>query len=256
VKNTLPLALIAPLILMNAFALADCDDDHAHANALPQQVHEFFLTEAVFSNERGEYQPYIAADYRRHSADLWHTRLNVGLEYGVTDRLQVAVSIPWVAVHDADDGGGSGAGDLSAEIFYNVIPTTASIALSVAAGLVLPTGDANRGFGEDEEELELTMIMAGRAASVQWQFNLGGEWTEEQGELVYGLAMLPMQWQWTIVPTFELSGAGTDEDRELYATPGLHWRPAENAGLGFGLPVGLNSGAQRLRVMMYYTVEF
>jgi hypothetical protein len=251
-NRTLIAALIS--VFCTSPAVAD-DDDHADANALPQAVHELFLTESVFPNEQGEYQPFVAADYQRHSSDSWNTLLNVGLEYGITDRLQASVSIPWVAIHDDDDSG-SGAGDVSAELFYNLIPTTAPISLSLAAELTFPTGNEERGFGEGEEELELTVIMAGRAAATQWQFNVGGEWTEDEAELVYSLAVLPMQHHWAIVPTLELSGAETDEGSELYATPGLHWRPAENSGLGLGVPVGLTSGTENLRVMMYYTVEF
>jgi hypothetical protein len=248
-------ALIAALCLTNAVASADDDDDHADANDLSQTVHELFLTESVFPNQQGEYQPFVAADYQRHSRDSWNTLLTVGVEYGITDRLQVSTSIPWVSIHyegESDDG----AGDLSSELFYNLIPTSEPVALSFAAGITLPTGNEDRGFGEGEEQLELTMIMAGRAADVQWQFNLGGEWTDDESELVYSVAVLPMQSHATIVLTLELSGAETDEGSELYATPGLHWRPAENAGLGFGVPIGLSSDAQHRRVMMYYTIEF
>lgn len=248
-------ALIAALWLTNAVASADNDDDHADANTLSQTVHELFLTESVFPDEQGEYQPFVAADYQRHSRDSWSTLLTVGLEYGITDRLQVSTSIPWVAIHDEGESG-DGAGDLSAELFYNLTPTSEPVAFSFAAGITLPTGNEDLGFGEGAEELELTIIMAGRAADVQWQFNLGGEWTDDESELVYSVAVLPMQSHSTIVPTLELSGAETDEGGELYATPGLHWRPAENAGLGFGVPVGLSSDAEQLRVMMYYTIEF
>jgi hypothetical protein len=250
-KRSLLSVLITVLCTTSASAE---DDSHTDASALPQTVHELFLTESVFPNERGEYQPTVAADYQRHSHDSWNTLFNVGLEYGITDRLQVAVSMPWVSIHE-DDNSGNGAGDLSAELFYNLIPPTAAVSLSLAAELTLPTGNEDRGFGEGEQELELTMIMAGRAAAVQWQINLGGEWAEDESELVYSLAVLPMRPHWMLVPTLELSGAGTDEDRELYVTPGLHWRPADNAGLGFGVPISLGD-TEHLRLMMYYTLEF
>jgi hypothetical protein len=248
-------AFIAALYLTNAVASADSGDDYAAANTLTQTVHELFLTESVFPNEQGEYQPFVAVDYQRHARDSWSTLLTLGLEYGITDRLQIATSIPWVAIR-AERESGAGAGDLSAELFYNLISASEPLALSFAAGITLPTGNEDRGFGEGEEELELTMIMAGRVADVQWQFNLGGEWTDDESDLVYSIAVLPLRSSSTIVPTLELSGAETDEGSELYATPGLHWRPAGNAGLGFGVPVGLSSDAEHLRVMMYYTIEF
>jgi hypothetical protein len=251
-KRTLLPVLITVLCATNASAE---DDSHTDASALPQAVHELFLTESVFPNERGEYQPSVGADYQRHSHDAWSTLLNVGLEYGITDRFQVAVSMPWVSIH-GDDDSGNGAGDLSAELFYNLIPPTAAFALSLAAELTLPTGNEDRGFGEGEQQFELTMIMAGRAAAVQWQINLGGEWAEDESELFYSLAVLPMQPHWVLVPTLELSGARTDDDRELYVTPGLHWRPADNAGLGLGVPIGVIDDTERLRLMMYYTLEF
>jgi hypothetical protein len=255
VKSNLLRALVATLCLASSVASAD-DDDQFGSDALTQQVHELFLTESVFSNERGEYQPFVAADYQRYSRDSWRTLLDVGLEYGITDRLQVSASIPWAVSHDSDAGSDNGVGDFSAEVFYSLIAPTAPVAVSFAAELVLATGDDGRAFGEGEEELELTMIMAGRAMNMQWQLNLGGEWTEEEGELLYSLAVLPTQQRWKIVPTLELSGAGTDADREFNVTPGLHWRPAENAGLGFGMPIGLTGDTDHLRVLMYYTVEF
>lgn len=251
-KRSLPSVLIIVLCTANASAE---DDSHTDASALPQTVHELFLTESVFPNERGEYQPSVAADYQRHSHDLLSTLLNVGLEYGITDRLQVAVSMPWVSIHEDDDSR-NGAGDLSTELFYNLISATAAVSLSVAAELTLPTGNEDRGFGKGEQQLELTMIMAGRAAAMQWQMNLGGEWAKDESELVYSLAVLPMLPHWMLVPTLELSGAGTDEDRELYVTPGLHSRPADNAGLGFGVPIGVTEDTENLRLMMYYTLEF
>jgi hypothetical protein len=248
-KRSLLSVLITVLCTTNASAE---DDSHTDASALPQTVHELFLTESVFPNERGEYQPSVGADYQRHSSDSWSTLLNMGLEYGITDRLQVGLSMPWVSIHEDDH---SRAGDLSAELFYNLIPATATVSLSLAAELTLPKGNEDRRFGEGEQELELTMIMAGRAAAVQWQINLGGEWTEDESELVYSLAVLPMWPHWMLVPTLELSGAATDGGRELYVTPGLHWRPADNAGLGFGVPISI-SAAGHLRLMMYYTLEF
>jgi hypothetical protein len=248
-------ALIAVLWLTSAVASADNDDDHADAGTLSQTVHELFLTESVFPSEQGEYQPFVGADYQRHSRDSWSTLLTVGLEYGITDRLQFSASIPWAVTHDEGESGAD-AGDLGVELFYNLIPTSEPVALSFAAGIALPAGNEHRGFGEGEQELELAIILAGRAADVQWQFNFGGEWTDNESELVYSVAVLPLQSHWTIVPTLELSGAETDEGGELYATPGLHWRPAENAGWGFGVPVGLSGDVERLRVMMYYTIEF
>jgi hypothetical protein len=255
-KIAFPPALLAAFCMTNGAAPAVAGEDgHSELNALPQQVHELFLTESVFPNERGEYQPFVAAEYQRHLDDSWHTLFDLGLEYGITDRLQVSASVPWVAIHDDGDSR-SGAGDFSAELLYNVVPATAPVALSLAAGVTLPTGNEDRGFGEGEKVLELTMIMAGRAADVQWQLNLGGEWTQDEAELVYSLAVLPMQRPSTIVPTLELSGAESEDGRKLYGTPGLHWRPAEDHGLGLGVPVGLTHGTQHIGVMMYYTVEF
>src|SRR5687767_13153419 len=120
------LALSAALWLTNAAASADDDDDSADGNTLSQLVHELFLTESVFPNERGEYQPFVAADYQRHSRGSWNTLLTVGLEYGITDRLQVSTAIPWVASHDEGESG-DGVGDLSAELFYNLVPPSEPI---------------------------------------------------------------------------------------------------------------------------------
>lgn len=216
------------------------------------------MTDSVFPNEQGELQPTVAADWQRHPLDSWNALLSVEIEYGITDRLQVSAGIPWATVHDADEGDRSGAGDFSAEVLYNLIPVTRPLALSLAAEVTLPTGDESRDLGEGEEALEVTMILAGAAGDFQWHLNIGSEWTQEETALLYSVAVLRAPtWRWSnVVPTLELSGESAEGVHQLHWTPGLHWNPSENSGLGLGIPLGLSHAPERARVMAYYTIEF
>src|SRR5918911_331560 len=58
---------------------------------LPEYVQEFFLSDAVRSQEKGELQITIAVDSRRSMG----TNLLMKSQFGLTDRLQLSAEVPY-----------------------------------------------------------------------------------------------------------------------------------------------------------------
>ena len=86
--------LILLLLLPRLCALAFCQGQqisHSSSAPLPEYVQEFFLADAVRSQEKGELQVTFGFDFRHGSG----TNAFMKSEFGVTDRLQLSAEVPY-----------------------------------------------------------------------------------------------------------------------------------------------------------------
>jgi hypothetical protein len=82
------------LLLTGPCILAVCQDQEISRSSnapLPEYVQEFFLSDAVRSQEKGELQITFGVDSRHGSG----TNAFVKSEFGLTDRLQLSAEVPY-----------------------------------------------------------------------------------------------------------------------------------------------------------------
>mgnify|MGYP001824644750 FL=1 len=144
------------LFCIQAFAVEEEDD------AYPEQDFLFFLEEA-YTQDQGEWQFSLAAGYfdnlleeetdgqavSNRRTDLWLGLL--GVEYGITNRLQIEFELPYLRQEIEEDeatGGDRGVGDVEFVLGYALIEEgSGSPQLTAGLEIIAPTGDEDAGLG-------------------------------------------------------------------------------------------------------------
>lgn len=223
------------------------------ASGAEQAVQEVFQSELVFPQERNEWQ-FTARPSFADGDDFHRQELGLGVEYGLTDRLQLEVG--WDAMvrhHEQGESAHAGTGDveLGAQYsFMNLGGTATHVALGAEWGI--PSGYEDKELGEGRTSHGFNLVLARDChclGGLHLYANVGFEKNDEEREdhLHFG-AILPGDGR---SYTFELNRF--EEDR--YVTPGLVWAPARGVEFGTGVGVGLNDAADAWRLMFNIAFE-
>ncbi len=134
-KNLAPIIFCATVICPSAKCFAEERDDEA------QEQDFLFLLEEAYVQEKGEWQVGIAWD---RTIGATSDSFEFEVEYGLTDRLQVAMELPVVNDDDA-----SGVGDLEFALDYALLKDEGALApeFTIGAGAIAPTGGDGTGSG-------------------------------------------------------------------------------------------------------------
>lgn len=111
---------------------------------MPEYIQEFFLSEAVHCQEKDELQLTLATDSRQRIG----TNADVQLQYGLTDRLQIGVEVPYGITATRDE--------------VEILPQWSSINVGLLYQIIrsdrpfaLSGGDDDRGSGSVKRRTEL-----------------------------------------------------------------------------------------------------
>jgi hypothetical protein len=204
---------------------------------LPELIQELFIAETVYPQGAGEVQ--LTADAR--FADAGTARLLV--EYGITDRLQVSATTPYL---ELEDGGTDET--VSAGVLYNLVNTRA-LAASVSLEATIPTGD-----NESDIEWEPSLVVAREVGMAQLHASVAAGITSDETELSPGLGLMLAAGRLT--PTLELTATLADgESPEVALTPGIFVHLLENLEAGIGAPLNVHD-ASLPDVVAMVTLEF
>jgi hypothetical protein len=72
-------------------AVCQSNGSDQNKSPLPEYIQEFFLSDAVRNQERGEFQRTVGLDARHRVG----SNTTLEMEYGLTDRLQVGLDLPY-----------------------------------------------------------------------------------------------------------------------------------------------------------------
>lgn len=230
----------------------------------PTLIEDFFFIESVTSQERGEVQLSLATGYFSGSPEGNSQLGQFGIEYGVTDRLQVEVNLDaWRDRETVDDGvrlSHSGIGDLEFGLKY-AFPSSAARGFELAIGVEVtaPVGDADRDLGEGFWSYEPFVIVS-RKFGAETELALGlsygirrlddqvddpAEIESATNELEFGLGLVRAfgpAWRGTLelsYETDEVSSRGNES--EAYLAPGLVYAGSDSLQLGMALGAGLTT---------------
>lgn len=256
--------------------VANSTGDERRAEPLP--VEEMFQSTLVYAEPKGEVQLVLGSFYRNgRSADT--CGLQAGVEYGLTDAWQIEVEWqPWL--DRRPDGPGrrtSGIGDVELSTLYSFMNIRGSdYHAAVSFELELPTASVDKELGEGVMEYAPSVIVARdfpawHRAQVFSQLGLSFEdrvrsGDEEEGgeepvaHSVFWNAgfFVPVE---RVVFSAELSWRNNrwnhhGEESEWYLTPGATWKISDDVQAGVAVPAGLNTGADRYRVLFQLVTEF
>jgi hypothetical protein len=232
-----PIGRLVLLLSLCPSSIALCQDNagtHGGKKSrppLPESVQEFFLSDAVRNQDKGELQLSAGVDFRRHIHAV-----SLKMEYGVTRRLQFNFELPYGKTEEENSESSSRWSTLSVGVQYQLIRSESPFALSAGMAFGFPV----RKGGEVEYQPAILAARSFRKAQVHASF--GADLEGEESSYQYNLAAVyPVQHRW--FPTLEFNGRYVHHRDAFYLTPGLYRRFEHDFEVGAGIPLGLGGAA-------------
>lgn len=253
-QRTLLVSLMSTLLCTPVASFA-AEDDEAMETAQP--LNDFFQSDSVFPQEAGEWQLSIGADYTKDDEHKT-TSLTTGLEYGITNSLQVELEhTPYIRIKPAEDDAETvnGQGNASLGIQKSWMHLGGS-PNSVALGYEheFASGDEDVIADEDDEEPtdsdEVYVTLArdlDKTGNTQASLQVGKEMADAGDENFANLAAFHA------VGNHVFTGEYNWSEEESWVTPGVFWKPAKGLEVGAGVGFGVNdTDGHRLMVRLNY----
>jgi hypothetical protein len=242
------LAVIAALSPANDAAAKEPD-------AVEDVIEQLFLGETVYPQERFELQASTGIEWKRAGRHV-DFAIPVELEFGVTDRFQLAVEAPVLFVR-RDAGVIAGVGSVEASAFYNVI-SRRSLGLSFSAGLGIGSPASARELGSSSFAIRPVIVgykeLGPVHLNVSTEAAIALPSSTEAAEVGVEVALGVFVALGSLIPTLELAGEFEDES-ELSLAPGLLWHPCCELELGLAVPIGLTKGSAGAGLLLHATWE-
>jgi hypothetical protein len=221
----------------------------AAQDILPVYIEEFFLSEAVRSEEHGELQLTLdgmASKGRGSAADGKSADLDI--EYGITRRLQFGMEMPYGIQSTATSELPVSWSTLNTSLLYQFIRSNHPFALSGAMGVNWPL--TSRGSVSYEPE-----VMAAKGfGKLQIHASLIPEISDDETSLAYNLAALrPLAHH--LIPTLEFNGRRNSGVNSFYVTPGIYKHLPHRLEMGVAMPAGIGRASSPLGVVFKMTWE-
>jgi hypothetical protein len=212
---------------------------------MPEYIQEFFLSDAVRNEDKGELQFTFGVDARRSLG----TNAALQTEYGLTNRLQLNFELPYG--FRAGEGSEIPASwsTTTLGLQYQILRSDTRFALSAGMALGVPV-KAN-----SQLEYEPTILAAKTFRKLQVHASFVANVEQWKPSFQYNVASVyPVRDRW--FPTLEFNGRRLDGKNAFYLTPGLYRHFAHRLEAGIGVPGGLDGVAARVGIVAKVNWEF
>ena len=194
------------------------------AERMPGLPEELAITRSIDVQDEDEFQTSLSARHLRLPHER-STTVRAEVEYGVTDRVQAIVGLPYGVRDPAGQPSVNGLEDLELGFRYALLDfRTRPLALDVGLTLGLPTGSWRKTLGAGDVSLEPNFTLSRWLGRVNGQLSfawrrsgIGGG--AEADDLEYGVALLYPWREWFL--TFEGAGETKESETAYYAVPEL-----------------------------------
>jgi hypothetical protein len=221
----------------------------AAQDVLPVYIEEFFLSEAVRSEEHGELQLTLdgmASKGRGSAADGKSADLDI--EYGITRRLQFGMEMPYGIQSTASSELPVSWSTLNTSLLYQFIRSNRPFALSGAMGVNLPL--TSRGSVSYEPE-----VMAAKGfGKLQIHTSFIPELSDDDKSFEYNVAAL-RPFAHHLIPTLEFNGRRNSGVNSFYMTPGIYKHLPHRLEMGMAMPAGIGRASSPVGVVFKMTWE-
>jgi hypothetical protein len=221
----------------------------AAQNVLPVYIEEFFLSEAVRSEEHGELQLTLdgmTSKGRGSTADGKSAGLDI--EYGITRRLQFGMEMPYGIQSTASSELPVSWSTLNTSLLYQFIRGNHPFALSGAMGVNWPL--TSRGSVSYEPEV----LAAKGFGKLQIHASFIPELSDDDKSLAYNVAAL-RPFAHHLIPTLEFNGRRNSGVNSFYVTPGIYKHLPHRLEMGVAMPMGAGKASSPLGVVFKMTWE-
>jgi hypothetical protein len=199
---------------------------------LPEYIEEFFLSEAVRSEERGELQLTVGgAAFQGRGSSMDGKSADLDIEYGVTDRLQLGLEAPYGINSTPTSEIPTRWSTADVSLLYQFIGGNHPFALSGAMGVNAPL--TSRGNLSYEPEL----LIAKAFGKLQIHTSLIPQLGSNDRSLEYNAAAVrPVAHHF--IPTLEFNGRRNVGVNSFYVTPGIYKHLPHRLEMGIAMPTG------------------
>jgi hypothetical protein len=252
--ETLLAIFIGMYLLVGLKPSAECQTPRAKPastaqDVLPVYIEEFFLSEAVRSEEHGELQFTVdGMGFRGQGSAADGKRADLDVEYGVTRRLQFGMELPYGIRSTASSELPISWSTLNASLLYQFIRGNRPFALSGAMGVNVPLTFRGRISYEPE------LLAAKGFGKLQIHTSFIPELSDDDKSLEYNVAAVrPFTHQ--LIPTLEFNGRRNSGVNSFYVTPGIYKHMPRRLEIGMGVPVGAGGHSSPVGVAVKMTWE-
>ncbi|MEN9503797.1 MAG: hypothetical protein RI964_3082 [Pseudomonadota bacterium] len=223
---------------------------------MPQPLNDFFQTESVFTQEAGEWEVKVGGDFTKNDAHKT-TELSTGLEYGITDSVQVELDhTPYIHIKpaDADEATLDGQGNTSVGLkksWMNLGGSPTSVAVGYEHAFA--NGDAEVIADDDEEASDSDEVYVTVARDLdevgnnQASLQIGSEHSTGSHQSFANLAAFHASGNHVLTGEYNWS------KEEKWVTPGVFWKPSKGLEVGAGIGFGVgNTDGERLMTRLNY----
>jgi hypothetical protein len=229
-----------------SFAQQAPSNNHA---VMPNYIEDFFLSDAVRSEDKGETQVTLSA-IKQHNNRSPEDGASTGLdlEYGVTNRLQIAVELPYGLQATPSSELSVRWSALSTGAVYQFIRSSDPFALSAGANIEIPLTPGT------DLTFEPELLVAKEVGKTQIHASVEPEISGDETALAYNLdAVRPLPHNF--YPTFEFNGRRNEGINSFYLTPGIFRRLPNRFLVGLGVPIGASARSSRIGAVLNLTWE-
>jgi hypothetical protein len=218
-------------------------------DVLPVYIEEFFLSEAVRSEEHGELQWTVdSMAFRGKGSGADGQSAELDIEYGITRRLQAGMETPYGIQSTAASELPVSWSTLNASLLYQFIRSNHPFALSAAMGVNLPL--TARGSTSYEPEVMAAKGFGKLQIHTSFIPELGGD----DKSLEYNVASL-RPFAHHLIPTLEFNGRRNSGVNSFYVTPGIYKHLPHRLEIGAAVPAGLRRFSSPVGVVVKMTWE-
>lgn len=201
---------------------------------------ELISGDTAYGQEAGELEFEFETTYT-DGAEEDEYELRLGMEYGITDRIQFEFGVPYLFVDPNDPEEADEEGFDLAEIAFQfaLLGPEAPMALSLVTEVGFPVA-GREGPGDDEAKFALAILGAYVAGSVEYYGGLKATWSDEPTEheieagVVYAFERSAIDFQVTYLES------GGEDEWEL--TPEFVIEDLGPFDLGIGVPYTIKTG--------------
>lgn len=227
------------------------------------RVNELFVGEKLYVQEKGEWIVILESAYDK-SNDVKEFELATEVRYGITDRIQLSLEVPYVIT---DPDGGSthqGIGDLEPAINWNFLQRD-DLTLAARVAATIPTGDEDRDLGGGQFAWSPELLAALRLGKGELYGAIGAEFGDDVDRFIYTIAAtypITRISAGGISGTFngllELTGLTGGHEDLLYLAPGITFKSDHKplSEIAIGAPIGLTHDSDDFIIVARVVFEF
>jgi len=201
----------------------------------------------------GTYEAEAGVAYLQDKEDNAETEISLTIKHGLTERTDLGIFLPYMMTRPKEENGERGMGDAELAAKFNLVREGDRIpGFSVTLGIIMDTGEENKGMGSGEIDYVFNSILSKELQFITLHGNLG--YTAKAKTASFGVALeYPANEKLNLVA--EITGENKS-DSPIEALIGANFSATENLTLDFGIGTGLNDYSTRLNVTGGLTLSF